>query len=123
MTRRLYRLLLIAAGWFSLALGVIGIVVPLMPTTVFVLAAAFCFARSSERFHLWLMQHRLFGPMVRNYQSGQGLPRRVRRRAVMVMWATMALSVWIVGTWWSAALLVPIGLAVTVYLYRLPSYD
>ena len=117
------RLLLVAAGWVSLALGVIGIVVPLMPTTVFVLLAAYCFARSSERFHRWLLEHRLFGPMVRNFREGRGLPRAARFRAVALIWLTMALSMWLIGDWWAVVLLVVIGTTLTVYLYRLPCAD
>ena len=56
-------------GWLSLALGVVGIVLPLLPTTPFVLLAAFCFSKSSTRFHNWLLNHKLFGSLVRNWQQ------------------------------------------------------
>lgn len=117
------RLLLLAAGWLSLTLGVIGIVVPLMPTTVFVLLAAYCFARSSERFHDWLLAHRVFGPMVRNFRDGRGLPRAARFRAVALLWMTLGVSMWLLAAWWSAGLLVAVGVVLTVYLYRLPCAD
>ncbi len=117
------RLFLLAAGWLSLTLGVIGIVVPLMPTTVFVLLAAYCFARSSERFHRWLLGHRVFGPMVKNFRDGRGLPRAARFRAVALLWTTLGVSMWLIGAWWSVVLLMAVGISLSVYLYRLPCTD
>lgn len=118
-----WRGLLFVAGWVSLALGVIGIFLPLMPTTVFVLLAAWCFARSSPRFHRWLLAHRWFGPMVRSFRDGGRLPRAVRLRAVITIWLTMGLSMWLVGAAWAVVLLTVIGSALTVYLFRLPVAD
>jgi len=116
------RMLYLCCGWLSLATGVLGLFLPLLPTTVFVILAAYCFSRSSERFHQWLLNHRLFGPMVKAWEEGKGIPKRARIMAVILMWGGMSLSIYLVGTWWSAAILIPIGIGVTIYLFRLPSY-
>lgn len=114
------RILLIILGWFSLITGIIGIFLPLLPTTPFVLLAAWCFSKSSERFHTWLMDHKYFGPMVRDWLSGQGIPRKARNRAIIFMWIGMGISIIIVGRLWATISLICIGLAVCVYLLRMP---
>ena len=114
------RHLLIISGWLSIALGLMGIVLPLLPTTPFILLAAACFARSSPRFHHWLLSHRSMGPIVQQYQQGQGISLVVRRRALTLLWLGMVLSMWVIGQWWAVALLCTIGTATTIYLCRLP---
>ena len=104
-------------------LGVIGIFLPLLPTTVFILLAAACFARSSERFHSWMIEHPHFGEILRNYQSGQGIELKVRNRALLVMWFFMTISMLILYQVWSTILLLTIGTLVSIYLLRLPIYQ
>jgi uncharacterized membrane protein YbaN (DUF454 family) len=110
------------AGATSVVLGVIGIFVPLWPTTCFLLLAGWCFARSSERAERWLHENRLFGRYLRDYREHRVISTRVRTTSVAVMWAFMALSA--VLLWerlWLVALLVLIGVAVTAHLYALPT--
>ena len=68
------RYVLLAIGWLSVALGVIGIFLPVLPTTPFLLLAAACFARSSPRFYQWLVEHPRLGPWIRDYLDGNGGP-------------------------------------------------
>jgi len=117
------KILLISVGCLSIALGVLGVILPLLPTTPFILLAAACFAKSSPRFHGWLLANHHLGPIVRQYQSGNGLPRRVRWRALAMLWTSMSLSIWIIGQWWAVATLGIIGAGVTIYLCRLPTTD
>ena len=65
-------------GAVSLAVGIVGIVLPLLPTTPFVLLAAACWAKASPRFHRWLHQHRYFGPMIQNWEEKRAVPRRAK---------------------------------------------
>ena len=114
------RILYLLLGWFSLITGIIGIFLPLLPTTPLVLLAAWCFSRSSERFHSWLMNHKFFGPIVRDWQSSDGIPRRSRNRAILFMWSGMLISILLVSRFWATIGLVFIGLCVSVYLLRMP---
>ena len=123
MKHHTIKILLISAGWLSIALGVLGVMLPLLPTTPFILLAAACFAKSSPRFHSWLLTHRYLGPTIHQYQSGNGLPRRVRRRALVILWASMSLSMLAVGQWWATVMLSAIGACATTYLCRLPTTD
>ena len=79
-------------GLTSLALGVIGIVLPLLPTTPFLLLSAFCFARSSDRLHGWLVTHRLFGPMIDNWHRHRAIARSAKMAATAACAVVFALS-------------------------------
>ena len=74
MMKRLTRVLLIAGGNLCVALAVLGLFLPVLPTTPFLLLAAVCYARSSERFYHWLVTNRWFGAYIRNYREGRGIP-------------------------------------------------
>lgn len=115
------RLFLIGLGWFSFALGVIGIFLPVMPTTPFILLAAWAFSQSSERFHTWLLEHRHFGPMVRTWQHERALQRRVRNRVIFLLWLSLVCSsllTGVIGYWWVAPILAVAGICLTIYLMR-----
>ena len=89
----LSRSLLLAAGWIALALGVIGLVVPLLPTTPFLLLAAACFARSSRRAHYWLLSNRWFGPPLRQWEARRTVAPRTKHRAMGFSAAAFVVSV------------------------------
>lgn len=90
--QRFKQLTLIVAGSISLALGVIGVFVPLLPTTPFLLLAAACYLRSSPRLYSRLMANRVLGRYIRLYQSGGGVPVRVKASAIGLLWLTIACS-------------------------------
>lgn len=113
---------LLAVGVLCTGLAVLGIFLPLLPTVPFLLLAAACFARSSERLHRWLLDHRHLGPMVRGYLDGSGIPRRAKATAIVLVWVTVPSSaILVVPLPWVRALLFGIALAVTLYLLRLPT--
>jgi uncharacterized membrane protein YbaN (DUF454 family) len=120
MTTRLFRLLLIACGTLSVGLGVVGIFVPLMPTTVFLLLGAACYARSSERHYRRLLQNRWLGPYIRNSREGHGMTRRHKIGTIALLWAGIgATCVWSVEAWWLRSLLVLIAFSVTIHVARI----
>jgi len=83
------------AGGFALAIGVAGIVLPLVPTTPLLLLAAFCFARSSPRLEMWLVEHPRLGPPIRDWRAEGAISRRGKFWAVVAIAATFGLSVWL----------------------------
>ncbi len=122
MNNRLLRWLLIIIGLVSTGLGIIGIFVPLLPTTPFLLLAAACFARSSERFHSWLVNHNHLGPMIRGYLDGSGIPLRAKYTAITLVWLTLPPSaLLLVPPVWAKTLLVLLAISITWYLLRLPT--
>lgn len=79
------RILWLLAGLVSLACGIIGAVLPLIPTTPFVLLSAYAFARSSPRMHCWLTNHRVFGPLIENWHLHGAISRRTKTISIIVM--------------------------------------
>ena len=92
----MFRPIWLLIGLTSLALGIAGVVLPLLPTTPFVLLSAYCFARSSPRLHAWLMANRTFGPLIRNWEQHRAIAPRAKLLAVISMGAVLAMS-FIVG--------------------------
>ncbi len=122
MTRRGLRLLFLALGGLFVALGVAGIFLPLLPTTPFLLLAAACFARSSERFYRWLLNHPVLGATVREWREHRSLPRRTKWIAILTMAGTLTVSIlFFVPQPALQIALAFFGVALAVYLYRIPS--
>ncbi|NNJ16840.1 YbaN family protein [Pseudomonas putida CSV86] len=112
------RYLLLATGWLSVALGVIGIFLPVLPTTPFLLLAAACFARSSPRFHDWLVYHPRLGPWIRDYLSGEGIPLKGKVYAIGLMWASIGLSCYLVPSPWARGFMLTSAVLVSIYILR-----
>lgn len=117
---RSQRLLWLAAGLLSLLAGIVGIFLPLLPTTPFVLLAAFCFSRGSARLEAWLVQHPRFGPMVAAWRRNRAVPLRAKQLATVMM-AVSAIATWFVvhSPWRWAPAIVCTGVA--LWLWSLPS--
>lgn len=92
MRQPVIQALWLMAGLLALALGILGAFLPLLPTTPFVILAAACFARSSERLHGWLLSHSVFGPAIRDWQQHRAISRRGKRAALVAMAAVFVLS-------------------------------
>jgi hypothetical protein len=121
---RLVRVLFNLAGTVALGLGLLGIFLPLLPTTPFVLLAAGCYARGSERFHQWLLANRTFGPMVYEWERHRSLPYRTKVTAIVLMSTTMAISiVFFVRPAWLKIVLGLFGVGLAIWMYRIPSRD
>ncbi len=119
MIKTLYNI----AGTTALLLGILGIFLPVLPTTPFLLLASACYMRGSERMHRWLMNQRHLGPYLRNFQAGRGIPLRAKLGALALMWTSLIISMWIIPLPWVRALLPLPGIAVTIYLCRIRTLD
>jgi uncharacterized membrane protein YbaN (DUF454 family) len=123
VSSRLLKLLLIACGTLCVGLGVVGIFLPLMPTTVFLLLAAACYARSSDRFYQRLIHHRFLGSYIRNHREGRGMARRDKVVTLVLLWVSIsATMIWSVTAWWLHLLLLGVALGVTVHVVRIPAF-
>lgn len=120
---RVVRALFVALGTVSLGLGLVGIFLPILPTTPFLLLAAFFYARSSERLLRWLLTNRWFGSYIRNYREGRGLPLREKVVTIVLLWAAIGFStVYVVSVWWVRLVLLLIAGGVTIHLIRLKTF-
>ncbi|TCT02878.1 YbaN family protein [Aquabacter spiritensis] len=117
----LWRRALFAAGFVFLVIGAIGMIVPMLPGTVFLILAAWCFARTSPRFEAWLLNHRYLGPSVRRWQETGAIPPIVKLFALASFVGTLS------GTWYFGAPPVVLGVegavfaALTVFIVTRPS--
>jgi uncharacterized protein len=112
--------LLITIGILAVGLGMIGIFLPLLPTTPFLLLAAACFIRSSDRLYQWLIHNRWFGSYIRNYREHGAIPLRAKVIALILLWTTMTHSTFILLQHWALqGLLLLIAAVVTLYLLSL----
>ena len=118
--RRPARLFFLILGCTCFALGVVGAFLPLLPTTPFLLLAAACWARSSPRFHDWLMNHRVFGPTLRSWRAHRALPPGVKGKAIALLLVVLAGSAWMVSYPPSRWIIAGVGVALVVFLARLP---
>lgn len=89
LTKKLLRFAWLILGWFALGFGAVGVVLPLLPTTPFVLLAAFAFAKGSPRMRHWLVNHRIFGSMIRDWEAHGAIARRYKILACCMMVAAL----------------------------------
>jgi len=116
MSAELKRHLLIATGTICLAIGIIGIFTPILPTTPFLLLAAACYANSSPRFHRWLMNNRIFGSYIRNYTEGRGIPLKVKLFTIALLWVTIGISIWATANLVLTVVLLMVAVGVTLHI-------
>jgi uncharacterized membrane protein YbaN (DUF454 family) len=114
----------LAAGFVFLSVGMLGLFLPVLPATPFVLLAAACFARASPRFYNWVLNHRIFGPTVREWRRYRSIPYRTKICAIVLMAASLAVSiVFFVRPAWLQAALGAFGVLLAAWLYSIPSRD
>ncbi|EKO13717.1 MULTISPECIES: YbaN family protein [Leptospira] len=119
---RLVRFLLFIAGSISLALGIIGIFTPILPTTPFLLLSAACYARASHRFYNWLMNNRYFGSYIRDWRIHKMIPLRAKILAISMIFLTIGTTVFFFIPILAVKILVSlIGIFVVIYLIRIPT--
>lgn len=90
--KQIMRILLVLIGTLSLILGIVGIILPLIPTTPFLLLTAACYVRSSERLYNWLMTNKWFGTYIQNYKAGNGIQMKAKITVLIMIWFSMLYS-------------------------------
>lgn len=113
------KILMIATGTFLIGVSIVGIFVPVLPTTPFLLLAAALYARSSRRFYNWLINNRILGRYIKNYREGKGIPLKVKIIAISILWITIGYSaIFAIDILWVRILLVLIAIGVSVHIVR-----
>lgn len=116
------RFLVFILGIICTGVGIAGLVLPLIPGFPLLLAAGYLFSKSSVRYYNWLMNHKKLGPVIRNYNAGQGLPLRVKITAVGTLWIAVAIStVFFMDSIYGRTAFVIIALGVSFHLISLPT--
>ncbi|MBI9015395.1 MAG: YbaN family protein [Clostridiales bacterium] len=111
--------ILILLGFIFLGLGMIGIILPLVPTTPFLILASLCFVRGSSRMNTWLLNHRVFGNYLRNYLDEKAIKKEARIRTMFFLWSTLLISIFLIDLTVIKIILVIIGATVSLHLMAL----
>jgi uncharacterized membrane protein YbaN (DUF454 family) len=115
--RKIKHRLIFIGGFISLIFGIIGIAIPILPTTPFLLLASAAFAKSSERFNRWLLNNKILGAYIRNYREGKGLPLKIKVLTLSLLWITILISMFfLMDLFWVLILLICIGIAVSIHI-------
>ncbi|RLG27118.1 DUF454 domain-containing protein [Methanosarcinales archaeon] len=116
ISKRIVKKLLVVAGTFFVGLAIVGIFLPVLPTVPFLLLASTCYAKSSKRFHDWLLNNQWFGIYVKNYQKGRGIPLKMKVLSISLLWVTIIFSaVFIVHLLFVRIILILIATGVTIH--------
>jgi uncharacterized protein len=118
------RSLLIIAGTLCVALAALGVLLPVLPTTPFLLLAAFCYGHSSDRFYQLLISNWIFGRYLQNYREGRGIPMRQKITTILLLWASIGSSIYFLAApMWATLLLLAIASGVSVFLISVKTYQ
>jgi hypothetical protein len=118
--KRPVRVLLMVLGTVSVALGMLGVFLPVLPTVPFLLLAAVCYSRSSDRFYHWLTTNRWCGKYITSYLEHQGIPLKHKVITLALLWVTIGLTVWLaVSEWWARFVLLGIAVGVTIHVMKI----
>lgn len=114
------RIAFIIVGLFFVGLGILGVVLPVLPTTPFLIVAAACFAKSSPRLHQMLLDNRIFGPLIRDWQAHRSIPLRAKRIALTSMVLACAWSCYVLQSYLWGALVIALIIGPFIFVWRLP---
>jgi uncharacterized membrane protein YbaN (DUF454 family) len=123
MLKTAKKYIFIALGSLSVALGVIGIFIPVLPTTPFLLLAVFFYLRSSKKLYEWLLQHRVFGTYIYNYITYKAVLKSTKIFAEIFLWSGLIISMILVNSWHIRALLLIVGVAVSMHILTLKTIE
>ncbi|MDV6343001.1 YbaN family protein [Nitrosomonas sp. Is37] len=114
------RWLYFGVGILALLMGILGIFLPVLPTTPFILLAAACFARSSERFHDFLLNNRITGPLIYEWCKYRSISRQTKRWVYLIMALSFGSSILIVSSYWLKLMLILLAIILTALVWRIP---
>jgi len=118
------RVLLVALGTLFVIIGIIGIFLPILPTTPFMLLAAACYAKSSSRFYNWIMNNRIFGPIIREWREHRSIPRKAKTIAMLLIVFTFGTSiVFFVPLFSVQVLLIILLIFMLFFMWRIPTRE
>jgi len=106
-------------GTLSLGIGMIGVLLPVLPTTPFLLMASFFYLRSSKRMYDWMLNHKVFGPYIYCYVKHQGVSRKTKIGVLIFLWSTLILSMVVIPGWQIKIFLLVVGIAVSTHIILL----
>ena len=118
---KISRYLLIALGWLCVGLAFIGAIIPGIPTTIFLIIALWAFAKSSKKFHTWLLSHRKFGPILKNWQSHKVVPKKAKILMVILQIVAVIMLYFTTKSMPLSVILSVILIFVAWYVVSLPS--
>ncbi|MFW9829380.1 MAG: DUF454 family protein [Candidatus Thorarchaeota archaeon] len=122
--KRIVNRLIFLGGFISLILGIIGIAIPILPTTPFLLIASAAFAKSSSRFNRWLLNNKILGAYIKNYREGKGLPLKIKIITISILWITILITLtFLSGLLWLQILLILIAIAVSIHIILIKPKD
>ena len=118
------KVLLITIGTFFIGVGVVGIFIPILPTTPFLLISAALYARSSKKFYDWLINNKIFGKYIKNYREGKGIPLKLKIITIAFLWITIGCSaIFAIDIFWVRVMLVVIAIGVTIHIIKISPID
>jgi hypothetical protein len=122
--KRIFGRILLCSGFLSLGLGILGIILPLLPTTPFLLLSAACFARSSDKFHKRLLENKWLGFYIKNYMEGKGIPLREKKISITLLWITIGYSaIFLTSNMIIKVLLLFIAISVTIHIITIKTLN
>ncbi|MBQ8649702.1 MAG: YbaN family protein [Flavobacteriales bacterium] len=120
---RIVRVFLRIIGVISLVAGIVGIFLPLLPTTPLLLLSSWCFVRSSSRLYHWLINHHRLGPYIRQFSIDRSIPLNVKVYSITMVWITIGLCIFMVldGIWWAQIILLSLAVGITIHILSFPT--
>ena len=123
-SNRFIRIILLVIGLLSLFFGIIGIFIPLLPTTPFLLAAAACFAQKKKKVHTWLLHNKWFGSYIKHYHEGKGIPLKIKSGVLFLLWVTILSSIFLLDpVLWIKLIIFVIAILVTFHIVTIKTYQ
>ena len=118
--RKPIKVLLISIGTFFIGVAIVGVFIPILPTTPFLLISSALYARSSKKFYDWLINNNIFGKYIKNYREGKGIPLKLKIINIALLWITIGCSaIFAIDIFWVRVMMLIIAIGVTIHIIRI----